>query len=104
MGRKIAVMGGSCSGKTTLAGRIGAKLGLPHVELDALHHGPNWTEATAEELRRRVAAAIGGRDGWVVDGNYSRKIGDLVWRQADTAVWLDQPLPLALWRLARRTV
>ena len=30
----------------------------PHVELDALHHGPNWTAATAEELRAGIEAAL----------------------------------------------
>jgi adenylate kinase family enzyme len=97
-------MGTSGNGKTTFSRALAARLDVPHVELDALNHGPNWTEASDEEFRGRVAAAIDGRDGWVVDGNYGRKIGDLVWRQADTIVWLDQPLPLVLWRLGLRTV
>jgi adenylate kinase family enzyme len=101
---RINVVGTSGNGKTTFSRALAAHLGLPHVELDALNHGPNWTEASDEEFRRRVAAAIGGRDGWVVDGSYGRKIGDLVWRQADTVVWLDQPLPLVLWRLWLRSV
>ena len=29
---------------------------------------------------------------------------DLVWRPADTLIWLDLPLPLVMWRLLRRTV
>jgi hypothetical protein len=43
-------------------------------------------------------------DGWVLDGLYQRKIGDLILGRADTLVWLDQPLPLVLWRLVRRAV
>ncbi len=39
----------------------------------------------------------------MVDGNYERKIGDLVVSQADLVVWLDVPLRVVLWRLMRRT-
>jgi adenylate kinase family enzyme len=103
VGRKIAVMGPSCSGKTTLAGQLANRLGVPHVELDALHHGPRWQEATAEELRARVEEALASLDGWAVDGNYMGKIGTYVIDQADTVVWLDLPLRACLPRMWRRT-
>jgi adenylate kinase family enzyme len=68
--RRVAVIGVSGSGKTTVAGELAMRLGLPHVELDALHHGPNWTEASAEQLRAAVLAALERcPDGWVIDGN-----------------------------------
>jgi adenylate kinase family enzyme len=102
MARRIGIVGISGSGKTTLARALAQRLGVPHVELDALHHGPSWTEASAEELRERALAAMAG-GGWVVDGNYERKIGDVVLERADTLVWLDLPLPVALARLWRRT-
>jgi adenylate kinase family enzyme len=70
MARRIAVMGSSCAGKTTLAGQLAERLGVPHVELDALHHGPNWTEATAEELKAKLEATLAPLDGWIADGNY----------------------------------
>lgn len=101
--KRVVVQGTSGSGKTTFSTALSARLGAPHIELDALHHGPNWTEATAEELRERVLAAIEGRDCWVVDGNYERKFGDLVLERADTLVWLDLPLRVCLTRLWRRT-
>ena len=103
MGRRIAIVGASGNGKTTLARALAQRLSLPHVELDALHHGPNWTEASPEELRARVLERM-SPDGWVIDGNYASKIGDLVTSQADTVVWLDQPLRVILWRLWRRTL
>jgi hypothetical protein len=73
-----------------------------HIELDALHHGPNWTPAPAEELRRSVAAAL-AVDGWVCDGNYTGKLGDMVLERAELIVWLDPPLRTILLRLWRRT-
>jgi adenylate kinase family enzyme len=100
--RRVAVIGNSGSGKTTLSRLLAQRLAVPHVELDALFHGPGWTEPPPDVFRRRVEEAIAG-DGWVVDGNYQGKIGDLVLSRADTIVWLDLPLRVALRRLWGRT-
>ncbi len=101
-GRRIAVVGTTGSGKTTLARQLSRRLAIPHVELDALHWGPNWTPFPIEVLRERTARALGGEN-WVVDGNYS-KVRDIVWGRADTVVWLDYTLPVILGRLAWRTL
>jgi adenylate kinase family enzyme len=99
---RIAITGPSGSGKTTLANELARTLGLRLIEIDALHHGPNWESCGAEVLRERVAAATAG-DGWVTDSTYHRMLGDLITDRADTIVWLDLPVPLVLWRLLRRT-
>lgn len=102
MRRFSIVATASCSGKTTLGRELARRLEVPFVELDALHHGPNWTEATAEELRARVEPVV-AENGWVIDGGYWGKIGDLVLRNADVVVWLDLPVRVWLPRLIRRT-
>jgi adenylate kinase family enzyme len=105
MTRRIAVKGTSGAGKTTVAAKIAARLGVPHIELDALHHGPNWAEPTADEFQAKVQAALAANPaGWVIDGNYERKLGDLVNDAADVVVWLDLPLAVLLGRLVRRSV
>lgn len=101
-GKRIVVVGSSGSGKTTTAEIIAGKLGLPHVELDALHWLPGWTEAELTVFREQVSQALAGPS-WVVDGNYS-KVRDITWTRADTLVWLDLPLPLVLKRLFNRTL
>jgi adenylate kinase family enzyme len=102
--QRVWVAGLPGSGKTTLARTLADRLAVPHVELDALHHGPGWEEAPAELLRARVEAALAAAPaGWVVDGNYRGKLGDLVVARADTLVWVDLPLPLILARIVRRT-
>jgi adenylate kinase family enzyme len=102
--RRVNVKGTSGSGKSTFGRELAERLGLPYVELDALHHGPNWSEPTDEEFRARVREAMDASpDGWVIDGNYEAKLGDTLTGAADTIVWLDLPLRLKLRRVARRT-
>lgn len=98
---RIAVIGATGSGKTCLAKALALRLGVPHVELDALYWAAGWQPVQPEVFRARVAKALTGA-GWVTDGNY-RRVRDLVWGQATALVWLDYPLPVVLWRLARRT-
>jgi adenylate kinase family enzyme len=102
--RKIVVIASaSGNGKTTLGRELAGRLGVPFVELDALVHGPGWVETPDDELRAKVEPIVGS-DGWVIDGAYQHKLGDLVLREADVVVWLDLPVRVWLPRLARRTV
>jgi adenylate kinase family enzyme len=101
--RRISVVGNSGSGKTTLAGALAARLGVAHVELDGLNHQPGWQELPVAELRLAVARLLEA-DGWVVDGNYRNRVGDLVRDRADTIVWLDYPRRVVMPRVVRRTL
>ena len=101
LGRRIVVVGTTGSGKTTLASDLAQRLEVPHVDLDALHWEPGWTEAPTDLFRERVTRALSG-EAWVTDGYYSA-VRDIVWSRADTIVWLDYSLPTILYRLARRT-
>jgi adenylate kinase family enzyme len=101
--RRVAVVASaSGNGKTTFGRALAERLGVPFHELDALHHGPDWTEATAEELRAKVEPIV-CTDAWVIDGAYRGKLGDLVLERADLVVWLDLPMYVWLPRLVRRT-
>jgi len=102
--RKVAVIASaSGNGKTTLGRELACRLGVPFVELDALVHGPNWTETSDDALRAQVEPIVVS-DGWVIDGGYRGKLGDLVLESADVVVWLDLPIRVWLPRLIRRTV
>lgn len=97
---RILVAGASGSGKTTLAARIGNALGIPHIEIDALHHGPNWTPrpsfvADVEEFTARTR--------WVTEWQYSA-VRPLLAERADLMVWLDLPRATVMRQLIRRTV
>lgn len=99
---RIAITGPSGSGKTTLAAELARTAGFRLIEIDALHHGPNWESCRLEILRERVLAATDGDD-WVTDSTYHSMLGNLVAERADALVWLDLPVHLVMWRLLWRT-
>jgi adenylate kinase family enzyme len=101
--QRVVVIGTTGSGKSTLGKRLATLLGASYVELDALHWEPNWIEATAEVFRARVAEGIAGRR-WVVDGNYTGKLGYMTYEAADTVLWLDYSFPRVFSRLFVRTM
>jgi adenylate kinase family enzyme len=103
MRRAVVISTASGCGKTTVGRRLADRFGVPFVELDALHHGPNWTEATPDELRAKIEPIL-ATDRWVVDGAYRNKLGNLVFERAEVVVWLDLPVRVWLPRLLRRTV
>jgi len=99
--RRIVVVGTTSSGKSTLAERLSARLGLDFVELDALHWEPNWKKAEDKIFRARVDAATQAEH-WVAAGNY-HVVRDVVWPRAEAVIWLDYPLWTIFWQLTRRT-
>lgn len=101
--RRITIIANtSGSGKTTLGRELARRLNVCFVELDALVHGPDWVETSDADLREQVEPILAS-EGWVIDGTYQRKLGDLVLREADTVVWLDMPMRIWLPRLIGRT-
>jgi adenylate kinase family enzyme len=99
---RVAITGASGNGKTSLAAELAQRYGLRHVEIDALHHEPNWVSCGPEVLRERVLAATDGDD-WVTDSTYHGMLGNLIPERADVVVWLDLPVARVMWRLVRRT-
>ena len=101
--RRIAIIASaSGNGKTTVGRALADRLALPFVELDALVHGPGWSEVPDQDVRNRLAPVLAG-EAWVIDGNYHSKLGNSVLRRADAVVWLDLPIYVWLPRLIRRT-
>jgi adenylate kinase family enzyme len=99
--QRIVVIGVTGSGKSTLAAELARRFDLCFIELDALHWEPGWQGASLEVFRARVEKATQA-EGWIVAGNY-RVVRDLIWPEAEAAIWLDYPFLTVLWQLTRRT-
>ena len=100
--RVVVIASASGNGKTTMGRALAERMGVPFIELDALVHGPNWTETPNDVLAERLAPVLAS-EGWVIDNVYRRKLGNLVLEAADLVVWLDLPVRVWLPRLVRRT-
>jgi len=99
---RIAIVGPGGAGKSTLARRLGARLGLPVIHLDAEHWHPGWVETPADAWEVRVRELV-SRDRWIIDGNYGGTM-ELRFAAADTIVFLDFPRLLCLWRVLKRQI
>ena len=97
---RVLVAGASGAGKTTLAADLGRVLELPHIEIDALFHGPGWTprEAFVADVE---AFSSGPR--WVTEWQY-RSARALLADRADLVVWLDLPRARVMGQVVTRTV
>jgi adenylate kinase family enzyme len=84
--------------------RIAGALGVPFVELDAVFwHQPGWVGLDRASFRAAVDD-LTTEGGWVVDGNYSSAVQDIVWSRADTVVWLDLPKAVVMWQIICRSL
>lgn len=92
--------GTSGSGKTTLSARIGEVLGVPHVEIDALFHGPGWTRRP--DFVESVLQFSGG-PAWVTEWQYG-EVRETLAERADLMVWLDLPRRVVMRQVVHRTV
>ena len=99
---RIAIVGCSGGGKSSLARKLAAKLGLPVVHLDVIFWLPGWKESDEASFRARLEAALEG-ERWITDGNFSR-VADLHFAGAQMIVWLDQPRALCVCRALGRAI
>ncbi|KAI0368374.1 hypothetical protein BV20DRAFT_948365 [Pilatotrama ljubarskyi] len=99
---RIHIVGNSV--QSTLAQELSALLDVPYISLDTLYWGPGWRECPRDEFRAAVRAALDRHPrGWIVDGNYTKKLGSMITDEATDTIWLDPPLLLYFPRLCWRT-
>lgn len=100
---RLLITGCPGSGKSHLAATLAARLGIPHIELDSLFHGPNWVPADPAVFAAQVQALAAGPE-WIFDGNYRQYVGHLIRARADLLIALDLPRRTVFPRLVRRTL
>ncbi|KAF9002259.1 AAA domain-containing protein [Cyathus striatus] len=102
---RVRIVGNSGTGKSTTASALAKILGVPYLSLDTFFWQPGWKETPADEMQAKFSAALDAcKNGWVVDGNYERRIGPILQASVTDIIWLDPPLALYLPRIILRTV
>lgn len=97
---RVLIIGPCGSGKSTLARELAPRIGLPLVHMDQLGWQAGWVETEKSELHARLADAV-AQEQWLIEGNYGSTLAPRLER-ADTVIYLDFPIRMCLWRLARR--
>lgn len=73
--------------QSTIAAALASTLGVPYISFDELFWLPGWKETPTDEFRAKIRAALDHSDrGWVADGDYTTKLGDIVTNEATDIV------------------
>lgn len=84
---RICIIGGSGTGKTTLAKNLGKQLNLPVYYIDGIHHLENWRIRNKDE-RDKIILEKTDEDKWIIDGTYSSTLKQRL-EKSDCAIYLD---------------
>ena len=96
--RRIHIIGGAGSGKTTLARAIGGARTLPAYDLDAIAYEDGAGAKRSLDARLADVRRIVGQPSWVTEGIFLWWTDELL-RNADVIIWLDLP-----WRIGARRI
>jgi adenylate kinase family enzyme len=100
---RVAVIGNSGGGKSTLSRRLSRKFDLPLFEVDAFLWQPGWVLNSTQAYEAGHQRAILG-ERWVIDGlGRLETIADRLMRASDV-VLIDMPLWMHFWLAAERQI
>lgn len=100
IGNKIVIMGGSCSGKSTMAEHLGKRFKLPVVYLDL--YDPYAVSNGKERNKRKqkinqVIQQTVAKDTWIIEGIYEWYSFEDRMNSADTIILLLLPAYKRIW-------
>ncbi len=99
---KIAVIGYSGSGKSSLAKYIGIKYNISVLYLDTVHWLPGWIERKLDEETVIVKDFLDNNSEWVIDGNYTRVVFERRLEEADKIIFMNFNRFTCLYRVLKR--
>lgn len=67
--KRISIIGGCGTGKTTLADNLGKELKIPVYHIDGIHHLENW-EIRDKKERDKIILEKVSEPKWIIDGTY----------------------------------
>ncbi|MDQ0223165.1 DNA topology modulation protein [Streptococcus moroccensis] len=99
---KIAIIGYSGGGKSTLASKLADAYNIPKLHLDQLQFLPDWQSRLQSEVAQDVKIFLDNHPEWVIDGNYSFAHYDRRMAEADQIIFLNFNRIQSLWRAVKR--
>lgn len=84
---KISIIGGSGTGKTTLAINLGKELNIPVYHIDGIHHLENW-EIRDKDERDKIILEKANESKWIIDGTYHKTLKQRL-EKSDLIIYLD---------------
>ena len=85
---KIAIIGYSGSGKSSLAESLSQYYSIPKLHMDRLQFQPGWQESDRTWMRDQLQTFLLKEADWVIDGNYSWCCYEERMRAADQIIFL----------------
>ena len=84
---KISIIGGSGTGKTTLANNLGEQLNLPVYHIDGINYLENWKIRDKEERDKIILEKV-KESKWIMDGTYRSTLQKRL-ENSDCIIYLD---------------
>lgn len=100
MWQRVAIVGLSGAGKTTLGRGLAQKWGYPLVELDQLLWQPGWKPTPLPQLLP-LAENLLSQPCWITDNQFV-ELRPLLWARAQVIIWLDYSPAVCFPRTGRR--
>ena len=88
--RKIAIIGNSGAGKSSLAVALAKELALPVYHLDKILWKPQWVRTPEDEFTEKHNAIV-EQDAWILDGVAYKSTFNYRFEKADAIIFLDFP-------------
>lgn len=85
--KKISIIGGPGTGKSTLSKNLGKVLDLPVYHLDAIDHLENWKTRDSKERDEIILQKVNEAE-WVMDGTYTGTLEKRV-EKSDMIIFLN---------------
>lgn len=85
---KIAIIGYSACGKSTLARKLSETHNVDVLHLDTIQFLPNWVIRDEEDKVRMIKEFLDTHDSWIIDGNYSSLCQERRLEEADLIILL----------------
>lgn len=98
---KIAILGYSGSGKSTMAKQLSSYYNTPVLHLDTIQFTPGWVERDKDE-GRALTKEFMKNESWVIDGNYRGFYQRERLEQADKIIFLNFPRRICFFRAYKR--